>query len=414
VGTLSVLVIAGAIWMGARPPAAPPLPTELLYLQTRHGITALDTRSGSTAFTAPGATASGNWSRLFVATPAPGGATLVSRLDPATGRTAETVQVLGRYTVRAVTRRGDAAVLVPVEKGGGKQSLGAASAKTAYRPEGRATTELVVARFDGTSPQHLSLTGNIEPEAFSSDGSTIYALDYRPALSPDRYRVRMIDATTGLISDVPTTDKDVRGDMQGVARTQALSPDGGRLYTLYTVPGDHPRAFVHVLSLDDRTANCIDLPAPFGRDTGSMALSPSPDGMHLYVADATHRVLADVDTTALSVTRTAELRIGGTGDDPVSMVATDGFVFVGRGSAVTPVIKPSLHSGRLLHVKGTVSGVQSEAEGNLYVATRNRVAEVSPVDGSTLRTMKTPGTLGIRHLGYTLPDTGITSYPCAC
>src|SRR5689334_10633142 len=276
VGTLSVLVIAGAIWMGAQPPAAPPQSTELLYLQTRHGITALDTRSGSTAFTAPGATPSGNWSRLFVATPAGSNSTLVSRLDPATGRTAETVQVLGRYTVRAVTRGGDEAVLVPVEKDNAGERLGASSAKVAYRPEGRATTELVVARFDGSSPRRLQLTGNIEPEALSSDGSTIYALDYRPALSPDRYRVRMIDVASGLISDVPSTDKDVRGDMQGVARTQALSPDGARLYTLYTVPGEHPRAFVHVLSLDAQTANCIDLPAPFGRDTGSMALSPSP------------------------------------------------------------------------------------------------------------------------------------------
>src|SRR5690349_11010310 len=111
VGTVSMLAIAGVIWMGAQPPAAPPLPTQLLYLQTRHGITALDTRNGSTAFNAPGATASGNWSRLFVATPASGSSTLVSRLDPATGQTAETVQVLGRYTVRTVTRNGDAAVL---------------------------------------------------------------------------------------------------------------------------------------------------------------------------------------------------------------------------------------------------------------------------------------------------------------
>jgi hypothetical protein len=415
VSALSVLVIAGAVWMGSRPPAAPPAPSELLYLQTRHGITALDTRSGSTTFTAPGATASGNWSRLFVATPAAGGtSTLVSRLDPATGRTLETVQVLGRYNVRAVTRTGDEAVLVPVDPGDKDEPLGATASKTSYRPEGRATTELVVVRFDGSSPQHLQLTGNIEPEAFSADGSTIFALDYRPALSPDRYRVRRVDVATGLISDVPSNDKEIRGDMQGVARTQALSPDGRRLYTLYTVPGAQPRAFVHVLSLDTQTANCVDLPAPFGRDTGSMALAPSPDGTHLYVADASHGVLADVDTFALTVTRTARLRVGGGRHDAVSMATAADSIFVARGSAVAPVAATSLRSGRLWHVPGAVTGIQSEADGNLYVATRDRVAEVSSTNGRIQRTLRTPGTLGIRHVGYTLPDTGITSYPCAC
>jgi hypothetical protein len=411
---MSVLVIAGAVWMGAQPPAGPPEPSELLYLQTRHGITALDTRTGSTAFTAPGATASGNWSRLFVATPAGGNSTLVSRLDPATGRTTQTVQVLGRYTVRAVTRTGDEAVLTQVENGEGGEAAGTTSAKTPYRPEGRADTELVVVRFDGSAPRHLQLTGNVEPEALSSDGSTIFALDYRPALSPDRYRVRRVDAATGLMSDVPSNDKEIRGDMQGVARTQALSPDGSRLYTLYTVPGDQPRAFVHVLSLDAQTANCVDLPVPFGRDTGSMALAPSPDGLHLYVADAAHRVLADVDTQALTVTRTVSLRVGGSRRDAVSMTTTAGSVFVARGSAVTPVAAGSLRSRRPWSMRGTVAGIQTSAGDNLYVATRDRVAEVSPVDGHTLRTMRTPETLGIRHVGYTLPDTGITSYPCAC
>jgi hypothetical protein len=415
VGSLSVLVIAGAMWVGARPPAAPPAPSELLYLQTRHGITALDTRSGSTAFTAPGATAAGNWSRLFVAGPAGAGSTLVRRLDPATGQTAESVQVVGHYTVRAVTRTGDAAVLVPTEPGEGNEPPGPTTKP--YHPEGRATTELVVVRFDGSAPVHLNLTGNIEPEAFSADGSTIFALDYRPALSPDRYRVRRVDVATAAISDVPSNDKEVRGDMQGVARTQALSPDGRRLYTLYTVPGAQPRAFVHVLSLDAQTANCVDLPVPFGRDTGSMALTPSVDGSRLYVADAAHGVLADIDTTFLTVDRIAKIPVGAAGSHgPVSITATPGAVFVARGSRITPVSRQTLHASRQLHIRGAVTGVQadSSSDSELYVATRNRVLKVDPGDGRTLRSLRTPETLGIRHLGYTLPDTGITNYQCAC
>ena len=413
-GSLSALVLVGAVWVGARPPATPPAPSELLYLQTRTGITALDTRTGSTAYTAPGATAAGNWSRLFVTTPVSGGSTLVDRLDPATGQTAESVQLVGRYTVRAVTRTGDAAVLMPTEKQDAHGKSGARGAS--YRPDGRSTTELVVVRFDGSTPVHLNLTGNIEPEAFSSDGTTIYALDYRPALQPDRYRVRRIDVATDTISDVPSNDKEVRGDMQGVARTQALSPDGHQLYTLYTIPGDQPRAFVHVLSLDAQTANCVDLPVPFGRDTGSMALTPSPDGSRLYVVDAAHGVLADIDTQMLTVDRITHVNIGGSAHAPASITATPGAVFVARGSQVTPLSRATLHAGHQVHIRGVVTGIQAEASpGNeLYVTTRNRVLEVDPATGRTLRTLKTPETLGIRHVGYTLPDTGITNYQCAC
>jgi len=409
VSSVSAVVLVGAIWIGARPPATPPAPSELLYVQTRTGITALDTRTGSTAFTAAGATAAGNWSRLFVATPAGAHSTTVNRLDPATGRSIESVQVLGRYQVRTVTRNGDAAVLVPAEKEAARTS------NAPYRPEGRAATDLVVVRFDGSAPVHLKLTGNIEPEAFSADGTTIFALDYRPALQPDRYRVRRIDVASATISDVPSNDKEVRGDMQGVARTQALSPDGHRLYTLYTVPGAQPRAFVHVLSLDAQTANCVDLPVPFGRDTSSMALTPSPDGNHLYVADAAHGVLADVDTQTLSVDRIVNVSLGARTPGPVSITATAGAVFVARGSRVTPLSAAILHAGPAIRIHGAVTGIQAESVGtDLYVATRDRVLEVDPADGRTVRTIHTPATLGIRHVGYSLPDTGITNYQCAC
>jgi hypothetical protein len=137
--------------------------------------------------------------------------------------------------------------------------------------------------------------------------------------------------------------------------------------------------------------------------------------MHLYVADAAHGVLADLDTQQLVVTRTARLQVGGNAHDAVSITAAPGAVFVARGSVVTAVSSTSLHSGRPWHIRGIVAGVQTAPTGNdLYVATRNRVLEVDPADGHTVRTMRTPRNLGISHVGYTLPDTGITNYQCAC
>ena len=110
-----------------------------------------------------------------------------------------------------------------------------------------------------------------------------------------------------------------------------------------------------------------------------MALTPSPDGMHLYVADAAHRVLADLDTQRLVLDRVGPVRIGGNVTDAVSITATPGFVFIARGSTVTPVSTTTMRSRRPWHVSGNVAGIQTEVGGdNLYVATRNRVVEVDP------------------------------------
>jgi hypothetical protein len=74
-----------------------------------------------------------------------------------------------------------------------------------------------------------------------------------------------------------------------------------------------------------------------------------------------------------------------------------------------------MRSRRPWHMGAEVAGIQTEPGGDsLYVATRNRIVEVVPGSGTTIRTMKTPANLGIRHVGYTLPDTGITNYQCAC
>src|SRR5207244_13219195 len=115
---------------------------------------------------------------------------------------------------------------------------------------GRAATDLVIARADGSPPRQYSLPGNLSPEAFSSDTDALFVIQYSPPMAPDRYRVRRLDLATGTIGDVASPDADLQADMRGTAQVQSFSPDGNRLYTLYTrIEGSRRRAFVHVLSL---------------------------------------------------------------------------------------------------------------------------------------------------------------------
>src|SRR5207247_10139039 len=61
-------------------------------------------------------------------------------------------------------------------------------------------------------------------------------------------------------------------------------------------------AFVHVLSLSEGWAYCLDLPQPMGIGPASAhALALSPDGARLYVADRSSGKVVVADTTQLAV-----------------------------------------------------------------------------------------------------------------
>lgn len=379
-------------------------PQELLYLGTESGVTALDPGTGDAVFSAREALPSGDWSLLVNAQRDAAG-TSVQALDPVTGGVLATSRVDGSLRVRTVSFAGDQIALMPRAYGGG---LGMA--------EGRASTRIVLTGFDGTPPRTLDVEANVEPEAFSTDGRTLFVIQYKPALHPDRYQVRQLDLTTGLLGDIFTNDKDIQGDMEGIARTQALSPDGRRLYTLYTKDGHE--AFVHDLNLEEKVANCIDLPKPFGEDPESMALTTSPpSGLRLYVADTAHDRVAEIDTASLRVVRTERVDKlpGGTNGSPaISASATK--LFVARGTRVTGLMRGSLEVVSTWRFDGTVRSIQGAGEQRqeLYVAEPRRVTAINTRTGVRMSRFATPPGVEISHVGYSLPQTSIGSYQCAC
>ena len=151
-----------------------------------------------------------------------------------------------------------------------------------YAPGGRRESTIVIRDQLTDTTRTLTLDRNLEPEAFSPDGATLYAIDHMPAENPVVYRVSTVDIAAGTVGETLGPLKEPLVDeMRGSGRQQVWSPHRDQLYTLYirqyhnhAVVGedgvhDHSEvhatdAFVHVLDVATDWALCVDLPEGFG------------------------------------------------------------------------------------------------------------------------------------------------------
>lgn len=219
-------------------------------------------------------------------------------------------------------------------------------------PAARTSTTIVFAAASGELYRH-ELAGVVEPDAFTSDETGLFVLEWLPAGAPDHYRVRRLSVPTGKLSPLFTRDKlpvpaGDEEEMRGEGRAGVPSPDRKVLYTLYTHqpghqhtrdlisgrPGTNVHAFVHTLHLEQGWAYCVDLPAPFGdADPSAYAYTLSGDGVWLYVADLAAGQAAVINTEELKVDRVVAIPklSGGT---PYAAGARDR-VYIGAGKQVT-------------------------------------------------------------------------------
>ena len=246
----------------------------MLFLRAGGGVTLVRDLPEGVAVNVPGAVASTDWSTVVRAIPR-AGETRILALDPLTG---------AELWSRDVPENN---LEVKVASEGGRLvALGSSRGNAGY-PVGRTSTTLYIADRDAEQPRRIQLEGNYEPEAFSTDGRSLFVVEYLPPEAPTSYQVRRLDLDTERVVGVYTPDAHLQEAMQGTARIQVASADGRRLYTLYTLE-DHgtTHAFVHVLSLDELWAHCVDLPHGFATMRESaIALALTPEGNHLYVAD---------------------------------------------------------------------------------------------------------------------------------
>ncbi|HEX2032096.1 MAG TPA: hypothetical protein VHL78_11990 [Actinomycetota bacterium] len=388
---------------GLGPDAAPP--KNVLFLRTADGVALVTASPRAAAVNLPGAVPATDWSAVVRAVRVAGGTEVVAH-DSTSGDALWSRTLEGRLEVKVASPDGRFVAL-------GTPGPGGYSA-------GRSSTDLVVLGDPGSPPRTIRLRGNFQPEAFSTDGASLFVVEYLPARNPDSYRVRRLDLATGRVVGVFTPDAELQQAMGGTARVQAASPDGRRLYTLYSLdgPDGSTRSFIHVLSLDELWAHCIDLPAPFaGAFEEEVALSVSPDGRRLHAVDTSSATLAEVDTRALSVTRTVGVDLDAAAGPPHAAGPARGRLYLASGPRLLAVDAATLAARRSWDLDEDIRGLQAAADGSrLFIGLEDRIVVLDTVAGRLTRTLR-PADVGvIDQLGRSTRslDAPRTEFTCAC
>jgi DNA-binding beta-propeller fold protein YncE len=362
-------------------------------------------------FRAPNALASPDWSRFFVGTQSDN-RTNVDLLDGQTGARQASLHLPSGLVVSAVSADGTRVALAPPSSAGG------------WPPPAREQTRIVVASASGT-PELLmfDLDGNYEPDVFSTDNAVLFVLEYQPARAPHHYRVRQLELKTGIVSAVSSRNKlpVPEEDMRGTRHAHVLSPDGHTSYTLYTNQPDHLHsrdlaagltqssgsvyAFVHVLSLSEGWAYCLDLPQPFGMGPApAHAMALSPDGRWLYVVDRSSGTIALADTSRLLVRATSNLGappdVASASGPTAAAVGRDGSLFLSGKSEILVVDGRRLTRMRQLVVPGTPTGLGLSKDGQrVFVSLPDRLLALDAVTGSEVGELQISGVQDIAHVG---------------
>jgi hypothetical protein len=381
---------------------------DLLFIRTAGGVAVVEPGASSPTFRG-GAVPSSDWSTVVRSVPN-GTATEIVAFEPSSGAERWDSTLPGNLRAKVVSEDGDLVALGPTRE--------------RHHRSGRASTTLVIVDRGEADPRTITLEGNYEPEAFSTDGKSLFVVKYMPARAPKSYQVRRLDMGTERVEGVYTPDAHLQEAMGGTARIQAASPDGRRLYTLYTLGGGEEGryAFIHVLDLDELWAHCIDLPGEFARSAESAtALTVSADGTRLFVANDAEAAVAEIDTSKLEVVRTRMINFGFGGGAAHAAHDLGSKLYLASGRRVAVVDATTLTEAHSWLMKEKIRGIQVAGDGTkLYVALRDRVEILRAATGERLDTLDPPGVRRIDQFGPVMPsvdDTesgGENDIVCAC
>ncbi|MFN2587694.1 MAG: YncE family protein [Actinomycetota bacterium] len=401
---LLVIVLVIAVGCG-EPPERGAQAADLLYFSTGKGV-AVVPAGGEAAPPTTRGVPSTDWSSVVTSDPHRL-ATEVEARDAITGDTQWRKAIKGpRLRVKVVSHEARMVALTPLYQ--------------QHYTTGRTATTLVVAGSD-VEPRTIELDGNYEPEAFSTDGNSVFLLEYLPPQAPTSYRVRRLDLATEKVEGVYSVDAELQEAMRGTARVQAMSPNGKFLYTLYTTGGGNlgpRRAFVHVLNLDELWAHCIDLPADFGQAREpQIAINVTPDSKRLYVTDSASAAIAEVDTESLEVLQTKTTALLTSQYTPIA--AHDGrhTLYVAQGPFVYPVDTRDMVAGDRWALDGAISGVQVSADATkLYASVAGKLVTIDVTTGAERRVDTPPGVGRITEVGRVMQriEDPLRKLTCAC
>jgi DNA-binding beta-propeller fold protein YncE len=403
----ATLMLAACTVAGAGPTVRPaPGPADLVFVATDAGPAALDARTGSVIYRNPGAVPQADWSELYATEPADGGGTTLRTIAPGTGAVAASVRLDGELAIRAVAGDGSMVALMT------PRPLGT----DPWTPVPRSRTTIVVADPTGTSdPVTYHLKGNLEPEAFSTDGKELFVIQYLPPSEPSLYRVAEVELDEGDVYPVFGRDKSWAQRMPGTRLEQVLAPDGRQLYTLYSsqpasyaggydaveAGTDGHVAFVHVLNLEDNWAFCVGLPkALWDAPAGEQAMAASPDGTKLFVVDPSRDAAVVMNAKSTRVSREVTVPFATDSQQATATMSPDGeSLYVGTGDGVTALDATTLEVLDRWATDGAPTGLAMSADGaRLYASFGDRVSVLDPATGSTQRTYTLDGATAVEHV----------------
>jgi hypothetical protein len=387
-------------------PSAPAGPAEVLSIRTADGSLTLDVRTGRVLLRAAGSAPQADWSRLF-STEAEGNGTVLRTLDPSTGADASSVSLPGSLAIRAVADDGSRVALSRPPPPG----------TDAWTPVPRRHTTIVVADPSGvTEHETYRLDGNLEPEAFSNDGESLFVIQYLPPTAPSLYRVTALELEDGDLYPVPGRFKTWSQRMPGTRLVQVPAPDGRQLYTLYSSQpsgyaegyddrqayAGRPVAFVHVLNLDESWAFCMPLPkrlwdAPAGEQT----MAASLDGSRLYVVDPSRDTVAVVGARKTEVLEkvTVDFATDDTAHAAAAVSPDGATLYVGTGEGVVAVDTATLDVRFGWPTQMPVEALATSVDGaSLYAAFADRIDVMEPSTGAVRGSIPVDGALAIEHV----------------
>jgi hypothetical protein len=369
------------------------VPQETLLLGTDSGPLGIRVPAGSVVFDRAGAVASPDGSLVFAASRR-GQSTVLRTIEGTTGEVVSRTRISGALEVRVVSGSGRRlALMTPLPDGWDPNT-----------PIPRSRTTIVVADPTGArEPRSYELSGNFEPEAFSTDSQRLFMIQHLPAETPTVYRVTVLDLVRGRVKPVFGPFKSPPERMPGTRLQQVFAPDGGTLYTLYTssrpgyaphgapVPSDASVSFVHVLSLSEGWAHCVGLPQELWNQTASaQALAVSSDGTHLYIVDSVRGLVSVMDTETLAIPRLETIDFGHSivAETSAKLSADDATLFVGIGGERSDLYAIDTTTFDVRHrwpVSGDLSGLGLSADGlRVYLALGDHLAVVDPTTGANL------------------------------
>jgi hypothetical protein len=254
-----------------------------------------------------------------------GDATVLTRIDPATGDVVDDHRLAGSWAIPVL---GDTDIVTGLAHDGSALILAPASEDTAPR-----SSFLVVDPADGVATA-LDLTGWFEVDTLSPNGAIAYLAELRPTdANPLGYVVRAVDLPGGALRQALVADKRTQATGMAGEPYAQLAAANGMTYTLY-VGGT---TFIHALDTWRAQAVCIVFPVAGGAlptdwSTGTKpadeahdawALAMTPDGRTLFSVNPALGVVHRIDTTQLTVSGTATFDPQPVGVETASAAAID-------------------------------------------------------------------------------------------